>query len=636
MAEQQVESVLGQPEQDSAKQTKNDTKKPKQAKEKRTKANTKKPKQAKKKRTKTDTNKPKQAKAKRTKKAKNKTKFSFIHSMRVKVMLMISGGSTVVAIIMAAVMGVAIYQQSLNSAKSAMTDLVDAYAVALNDAFERSVTSEFGYYDYYDLIGEVSVNGIGSTNAFLLETDGLVLFHPNIGRVGQYLEIAELDAIVEQVQAGNIPDSEFITYEFSGRTYLATYGVLDTGRIFVISVRQSDIYESVYETLISTVIVGLVVIIIIAILSVIISGIMMKPLVRLSAIVEEMSGLRFVKHKDAAKMQKKKDEIGLIYNSISELRDVLETVVVQISGVSENLHQAMGSLESSSNAINLSCSDNSATTEQLAAGMQETTATTETINMQIEEMRQESNDIRQLSVDGEQLSAEIETRAYDLQASSTKAVTEASNVVEKVHAETMQAIENAKVVEKINELTNVIMGISSETSLLALNASIEAARAGEAGRGFSVVAAEIGKLANQTSDTVADIDAIVEEVGNAVTSMTDTMNKTTNFLEQSVLSDYSDFVQVSDQYVEDSRQVKASMTTIQEALAKLNDTITEIAGAVEGINATLGDSAIGVTNIAAKTTDVVGKTLDNEELVRKCRDDANDLQVLADMFKLET
>ncbi len=633
MAEQQVESVLGQPEQDNAKQTENDTKKPKQAKAKRTKANTKKPKQAKEKRTKTDTNKSKQAKTKRTKKAKNKTKISFIHSMRVKVMLMISGGSTVVAIIMAAIMGVAVYQQSLSSTESAMMDLVDAYAVTLNDALARSET-KFTYNDYDDLIGEVSVNGIKSSNAFLLTSEGLVLYHPNIGRAGKKLDVPELDAIVEQAATGDIPEPEFISFELSEKAYFATYCVLDTGRILVISVEQSDIYATVYETLISTVIVGLVVIVIIAILSAIIASIMMKPLVRLSAIVEEMSELRFVKHKDAAKMQKKKDEIGLIYNSISELRDVLETVVVQINGVSDNLHQAMGSLETSSNAINLSCSDNSATTEQLAAGMQETTATTETINMQISEMRQDSDDIRQLSVDGEQLSKEIEARAYGLQASSTKAVTEASNVVEKVHAETLQAIENAKVVEKINELTNVIMDISSETSLLALNASIEAARAGEAGRGFSVVAAEIGKLANQTSDTVADINAIVEEVGNAVASMTETMNKTTAFLEQSVLSDYSDFVKVSDQYVDDSRQVNTSMTTIQDAIAKLNNTIAEIAEAVEGINATLGDSTTGVTNIAAKTTDVVGKTLDNEELVRKCRDDANDLKTLADQFEI--
>ena len=75
-----------------------------------------------------------------------------------------------------------------------------------------------------------------------------------------------------------------------------------------------------------------------------------------------------------------------------------------------------------------------------------------------------------------------------------------------------KAIEGSKAVEKINELTNTIMEISSQTGLLALNASIEAARAGEAGRGFAVVAKEVGGLAAQSTKSSKDITDTVEHV----------------------------------------------------------------------------------------------------------------------------
>ena len=161
--------------------------------------------------------------------------------------------------------------------------------------------------------------------------------------------------------------------------------------------------------------------------------------------------------------------------------------------------------------------------------------------------------------------------------------------------------------EKINELTEVIMRISSQTSLLALNASIEAARAGEAGKGFAVVATEIGNLANQTSETVADINNIVAEVNMVVRDMGTTLNDTTQFMENQVVPDYQAFYDVSNQYNDDSVAVKKSMTSIQESVVQLNETILLVTDGLEGISKTINESAIGVSDIAEKTASVVNR-----------------------------
>ncbi|WP_285861645.1 methyl-accepting chemotaxis protein [Brevibacillus sp. MER 51] len=70
--------------------------------------------------------------------------------------------------------------------------------------------------------------------------------------------------------------------------------------------------------------------------------------------------------------------------------------------------------------------------------------------------------------------------------------------------------------EKINLLAEAILTISEQTNLLALNAAIEAARAGDSGRGFSVVADEIRRLATQSSEVVIDIQRIIQVTGESV------------------------------------------------------------------------------------------------------------------------
>ncbi len=93
---------------------------------------------------------------------------------------------------------------------------------------------------------------------------------------------------------------------------------------------------------------------------------------------------------------------------------------------------------------------------------------------------------------------------------------EAGQGKEKVFDSSKQLIEIKKATSEINKFAKVISDISSKTNLLALNAAIEAARAGETGRGFSVVADEISKLASQTVDSVKSISAIMLQTDDAL------------------------------------------------------------------------------------------------------------------------
>ena len=90
-------------------------------------------------------------------------------------------------------------------------------------------------------------------------------------------------------------------------------------------------------------------------------------------------------------------------------------------------------------------------------------------------------------------------------------------------AEKLQTLD--KYMAEMNSIVELISGITSQTSLLSLNASIEAARAGEAGKGFAVVATEISGMATQTQDATEQITALINNVSGAISEVVEVIHQ---------------------------------------------------------------------------------------------------------------
>ena len=360
-----------------------------------------------------------------------------------------------------------------------------------------------------------------------------------------------------------------------------------------------------------------------------------KPIQKMTKILNDTSEFHFVPNKNMDKLYKRKDEIGAISRATHVMRKSLRGIVGDIDTAYQELEDSINQLKESSNIINTVCTDNSATTEELAAGMEETSATTDHINEEIENMKREAEEISELSKDGAANSNEVMQRANDMQKTTQTASKRTEEMYPDVIQKTEKAIEESKAVDKINELTESIRAISSQTSLLALNASIEAARAGEAGKGFAVVATEIGNLANQTSQTVEDIDAIIKEVKLAVESMTESLGVSIDFLENTVLKDYKSFLEIGVQYKEDAGIYKEGMGNVERAVLQLASRIESVSNAIEGIDMTINESAKGVNDMAEKVSEIVTHTNDNYELVNNSLDYVKELYKIVKMFQLK-
>lgn len=521
-----------------------------------------------------------------------------------------------------------------DNVQSELRSLVMAYSSRVNEKL-IDLSGVISYDGYKNTLQNMKIDGVESSYAFVVNSDGQYKFHPDEAKVNQPVEAEYIKELAAQVKSGKtFDDATVVEYSENGSTQYAAFQVLSDKSIIVIAADKAEILESVTTSTIIGIVGAVIVTILCSIMGLLFAMYLVRPIHKLIGVIDETAALDFADDTKVKEIAKRGDEIGLIGKAVSRMRNQLLEIVLDIQNASMTIYKEVCRVNEVSNIIREECTDNSATTEELAAGMEETSATTGTITQNIDSMQSGVRDILNLSQNGVQLSDEITGRALSLQESTQIATQRTTKMYSRIKNQAAKAVKAAESVEQINEMTNSIMQISAQTSLLALNASIEAARAGEAGKGFAVVATEIGKLANETSSSVTNINDIVAEVTASVTGMVKSMEDTTRFLESVILKDYDQFTEVSNQYNKDADVVKDSMKNVENSVYTLNESIHAIAESIKGINVTVEESASGVTNIAEKTSNVVMKTSENVELVDACMESVEKLEQIANKFKI--
>ncbi len=504
----------------------------------------------------------------------------------------------------------------------------------LMDAKEVQINAAPGILE--QLIGDVKLEHADSSYAYAVDSVGTMLYHPTPEKIGQPVENAAVKSLLGQISGGTVPQPGVIEYEYKGKMKYAAYYVQENSKnILIITVDEKDVYAPINATTLKAVMIIVVAFIILAIIMALTAKIILRPIGILTEILEDSARLD-LRHNDKAQMViYRRDEIGIIGRDIGSLRKVLRTVVGEIGGSEENLASIINQLKDTTIKLNDNSSDNSATSQELAAGMQEAADTTDLINSNVATMVQNADQINQLSEQGANHAVEIKNKAENIRRDVQSSISTAKGIFEDVKRQSDEAIEQSRAVDKINELTATIRSIAGQTNLLALNASIEAARAGEAGRGFAVVAEEIGHLATQSSDTVSGINDIVEEVHNSVDNMSSCLTRTLDFIDNNAMADYAKFDEMAEGYASDAGDFEENMTAIHESVAALSSSISDVSESISGMNMTIGESAKGVTDVANKTTDIVSLTADTEQIVDQTEKCSQDMRAIVSRFQLE-
>lgn len=319
------------------------------------------------------------------------------------------------------------------------------------------------------------------------------------------------------------------------------------------------------------------------------------------------------------------DEVGVLAVQLDQVIESLNTIAFNVRGSSEKVSNSAQQLSASSEEINSSAMEISSSVQQIAQGAE----------VQAKKVEETSKATQQMTESMKTVSRQAESTAETSE--------EAAAIAERGERETEEAIAKISEVQQvisrsaeavsllgersaeIGKIVDVITNIADQTNLLALNAAIEAARAGESGRGFSVVAEEVRKLAEGSAKAAEQISALIGEVREETERAVVAMEKGT--------SEVSEGSKVVNKAGEALKQIIVSvreMTSLAESISESTkgqlDGTVRVEEAINDIAAIVEENAAGAQQTAAAT----------EQQTACMQEIASSSQELADMaLKLE-
>lgn len=348
---------------------------------------------------------------------------------------------------------------------------------------------------------------------------------------------------------------------------------------FGLSVKESEINKGVNALKNTFIIISLIFIILAVMLSVLFSSNIVSPILKLNKITK---GIARGDLRGSSESINTKDELEQLYHSINVMTSSLRDIVKVIMDKSQNLLASAQEFSASTTEFNSSAENVSSAVGKLQQNNMDQYSI---VNESAEQIEQGLNMINNLSNKNKIIVSTVEKTAnvaVEGRAAVEDAINQMNDILEASRRFQTLIGNLSEKSNKIGTISGSITSIATQTNLLALNAAIEAARAGESGKGFSVVADEIRKLAEQVQSSTALISQLIEETQSETAFAVDEMKA---FLEKintgaNVVSNTGEiFKNINVETRDIAEQIK-SMSMLLEDVAKrtlkINETMMQV------------------------------------------------------------
>ncbi|OEJ14122.1 chemotaxis protein [Brachyspira hampsonii] len=407
--------------------------------------------------------------------------------------------------------------------------------------FLGMVGVDFSAENLVKIVSDISTNE--GMEGYLINQSGIILASTNIMNIGREISSIYTDNANQIMNA--VENS--VKYSFMNK--------IDRHKMFNIIVPLTslkDNYNSiallvsvpemviVKENIINAVITSIlaiaVLIIFLIIINILIKKSLIDPILKILHVSEKLSSGDLTSYKNEA-LSKRKDEIGMIFNSIQNTQNILSNIIKQIL-------DSTNAMENASKNVSAGSADLSNRTEKQRDDLK---LINETMTNTLKVIDKTTNDIA-VTNDKIQVLTNSSEHCYNLS------------------KESMILMEDiTKATSEISNITKIIDDIAMQTNILALNASVEAARAGEQGKGFAVVAAEVRNLAQTSQESVKNITNIVNNSIEKINEGNSKIKETMDALED-ITNKAKESSDIVSQMVESSTQQDASAREVQSAV----------------------------------------------------------------------